>query len=33
MTPDLAENVDFDTVADAVRLSEATVRRLDREWL
>ncbi len=30
---DLAENVDFDTVADAVRLSEATVRRLDREWL
>jgi len=30
---DLAENVDFDTVADGIRLSEATIRRLDREWL
>jgi Peptidase family M28 len=30
---DLAENVDFDTVADAVRLSEAAVRRLGERWL
>jgi hypothetical protein len=30
---DLAENVDFGTVADAVRLAEAAVRRLDRDWL
>ncbi len=30
---DLAENVDFDTLADAVRLSEATIRRLDQRWL
>lgn len=30
---DLAENVEFGTVADAIRLSEATIRRLDREWL
>ena len=30
---DLAENVDFGTVADGIRLSEAVVRRLDREWL
>lgn len=30
---DLAENVDFDTVADAVRLSEATIRRLGERWL
>jgi hypothetical protein len=30
---DLAENVDFDTVADGIRLSEATIRHLDREWL
>jgi hypothetical protein len=30
---DLAENVDFDTLADGVRLSEAAIRRLDREWL
>ncbi|HXV05058.1 MAG TPA: M28 family peptidase [Solirubrobacterales bacterium] len=30
---DLAENVDFGTVADAVRLSEAAIRRLDRSWL
>lgn len=30
---DLAENVDFDTLADAVRLSEATIRRLDDRWL
>jgi hypothetical protein len=30
---DLAENVDFASVADAVRLSEAAIRRLDREWL
>jgi Peptidase family M28 len=30
---DLAENVDFDTVADGVRLSEAAIRRLDQRWL
>lgn len=30
---DLAENVDFDTVADGVRLSEAAIRRLDEHWL
>jgi hypothetical protein len=30
---DLAENVDFDTVADGIRLSEATIRRLDEGWL
>jgi hypothetical protein len=29
---DLAENVDFDTVADAVRLSDAAVRRLGERW-
>jgi Peptidase family M28 len=30
---DLAENVDFDTVAAAIRLSEAAIRRLDQRWL
>lgn len=30
---DLAENVDFGTVADGVRLSGAAIRRLDQEWL
>ncbi|HEX6687230.1 MAG TPA: M28 family peptidase [Solirubrobacterales bacterium] len=30
---DLAENVDFDTVADGIRLSEAAIRRLDTSWL
>jgi peptidase M28-like protein len=30
---DLAENVDFDTVADGIKLSEATIRRLDERWL
>jgi hypothetical protein len=30
---DVAENVDFDTVADAVRLSEAAVRKLGERWL
>jgi len=30
---DLAENVDFGTVADAVKLSEAAVRRLGERWL
>jgi hypothetical protein len=30
---DVAENVDFRTLADAVRLAEATLRRLDRGWL
>jgi len=30
---DLAENVDFETVGDAVRLSEAAIRRLGKSWL
>jgi hypothetical protein len=30
---DLAENVDFDTVADGIRLSEAAIRHLDEHWL
>jgi hypothetical protein len=30
---DLAENVDFDTVADGIRLTEAAIRRLGRSWL
>ncbi len=30
---DLAENVNFDTVADGIRLSEAAIRRLDQRWL
>jgi hypothetical protein len=30
---DVPENVDLDSVADAMRLTEAVVRRLDREWL
>jgi len=30
---DLAENVDFDTVADGVKLIEAAARRLDERWL
>jgi hypothetical protein len=30
---DLAENVDFDTVADAIKLSETAVRRLGTRWL
>ena len=30
---DVPENVDFGTVADAVRLTEAVVRRLDRDWV
>lgn len=30
---DLAENVDFGTVADGIRLSEAAIRRLDERWL
>ncbi len=30
---DLAENVNFDTVADGIRLSEAAIRRLDECWL
>ncbi len=30
---DLAENVDFDTVADGIRLSKAAIRRLDERWL
>ena len=30
---DLAENVDFDTVADGIRLAEAAIRRLGKRWL
>jgi hypothetical protein len=30
---DLAENVDFDTVTDGIRLSEAAIRRLAERWL
>lgn len=30
---DLAENVDFGTVADGIRLSEAAIRRLGERWL
>jgi hypothetical protein len=30
---DLAENVDFGTVADGIRLSEAAIRRLGQRWL
>ncbi len=30
---DLAENVEFGTVADGIRLIEAAVRRLDQRWL
>jgi hypothetical protein len=30
---DVADNVDFDTVADAIRLCEAAIRRLDESWL
>jgi hypothetical protein len=30
---DVAENVEFDTVAEGIRLSEAAVRRLDQRWL
>lgn len=30
---DVAENVEFGTVADAIRLSEAAIRRLDERWL
>jgi hypothetical protein len=30
---DVAENVDYGTVADAVRLTEGVVRRLDEGWL
>ena len=30
---DVPENVDYGTVADAVRLTEAVVRRLDERWL
>lgn len=30
---DVAANVDFATVADAIRLSEAAIRRLDERWL
>jgi Peptidase family M28 len=30
---DLPENVDYGTVADAIRLSEAVIRKLDERWL
>lgn len=30
---DVAANVEFDTVADGIRLSEAAIRRLDKRWL
>ena len=30
---DVAEHVEFGTIADAVRLTEAAVRRLDEQWL
>jgi hypothetical protein len=30
---DTPENIDYGTMADAIRLSEATVRELDRRWL
>jgi putative aminopeptidase FrvX len=30
---DTPANVDYDTLADAIRLSEAVVRRLDRTWV
>ncbi len=30
---DLAENVNFDTVADGIKLVEAAIRRLDERWL
>jgi hypothetical protein len=30
---DVSENVNFDTLAEAARLSEALVRRLDQRWL
>ncbi len=30
---DTAENVDYDTLADAIRLVEALIRRLDERWL
>jgi hypothetical protein len=30
---DVAENVDYGTLANAIRLTEATVRRLDERWL
>lgn len=30
---DLSENVNFETLSDAVRLSEALIRRLDEAWL
>ncbi|MGZ5312415.1 MAG: M28 family peptidase [Solirubrobacterales bacterium] len=30
---DTAENVDYDTLTDAIRLAEAVIRRLDERWL
>jgi hypothetical protein len=30
---DVPENVDYSTLSDAIRLTEAVVRRLDESWL
>ena len=30
---DTPENVDYGTVADAIRLSEAVIRKLDERWI
>ena len=30
---DVPENVNYETLADAVRLAEGTIRRLDERWL
>jgi hypothetical protein len=30
---DTPENVDYSSLADAIRLSEAVIRRLDRDWV
>jgi hypothetical protein len=30
---DTPENVHFDTVAEAIRLSEAVIRKLDARWI
>ncbi|MGC1799798.1 MAG: hypothetical protein WA701_05365 [Solirubrobacterales bacterium] len=30
---DTPENVNYDTVADAIRLSEAVIRKLDERWV
>ena len=30
---DVPENVDYGTLADAIRLAEAMIRRLDERWM